>query len=170
MSGEAVTVTQAEMAAFGASDAACYLYPGEHQAPERAAFCAGAAHVAGAAIDYAHALSPTTTAGDELVLQIRALVGFCDDGAVTPKVPHTAIELLRSAATRIQSDAATIAGLREHVERLEAAARPFVNAAEPIINDRAFDIVEWGKRQERITIGQYRALSLATSKGGKEHG
>lgn len=35
--------TQAEMAAFGASDAACYLYPGADQQAERAAFCAGAA-------------------------------------------------------------------------------------------------------------------------------
>lgn len=33
-----------EMAAFGASDAACYHYPDANQAEERAAFCAGAAH------------------------------------------------------------------------------------------------------------------------------
>lgn len=33
-----------ELAAFGASDAACYLYPGEDQSAERAAYCAGAAH------------------------------------------------------------------------------------------------------------------------------
>ncbi|WP_300115101.1 hypothetical protein [Sphingobium sp.] len=31
-----------DMAAFSASDAACCLYPGEHQAAERAAFRAGA--------------------------------------------------------------------------------------------------------------------------------
>lgn len=36
-----------EKAAFGASDAACTLYPGEGQAAERAAFCSGAAHNAG---------------------------------------------------------------------------------------------------------------------------
>lgn len=36
----------ADLAAFGASDAACYLYPGEAQAAERAAFCAGAAYSA----------------------------------------------------------------------------------------------------------------------------
>lgn len=34
--------SQDEAAAVGASDAACHLYPGEHQAAERAAFCAGA--------------------------------------------------------------------------------------------------------------------------------
>lgn len=34
----------ADMAAFGASDAACYLYPGADQQAERAAFCEGAAH------------------------------------------------------------------------------------------------------------------------------
>ncbi len=39
--------TAADLAAFGASDAACYLYPGEDQAAERAAFCAGAAYSAG---------------------------------------------------------------------------------------------------------------------------
>jgi len=38
------TVTRADMAAFGASDAACYFYPGEDQQAERAAFCEGAAH------------------------------------------------------------------------------------------------------------------------------
>lgn len=36
--------TPPELAAFGASDAACYLYPGGHQQAERAAFCSGAAH------------------------------------------------------------------------------------------------------------------------------
>lgn len=40
-----------DMAAFGASDAACYLYPGEYQGAERAAFCAGASH----AVSGAHA-------------------------------------------------------------------------------------------------------------------
>jgi hypothetical protein len=35
-----------DMAAFGASHSACYLYPGEAQQPERAAFCAGAAYIA----------------------------------------------------------------------------------------------------------------------------
>jgi hypothetical protein len=35
-----------EMAAFGASDAACYLYPGEDQQGERAAYCQGAHDVA----------------------------------------------------------------------------------------------------------------------------
>jgi hypothetical protein len=34
---------EAEMRAFGASEMACYLYPGEDQAKERAAFCEGAA-------------------------------------------------------------------------------------------------------------------------------
>jgi hypothetical protein len=38
---------QHEMAAFGASGAACYLYPGEDQQNERAAFCAGASHAIG---------------------------------------------------------------------------------------------------------------------------
>jgi hypothetical protein len=38
---------RADMIAFGASDAACYLYPGEDQSNERAAFCAGAAHAGG---------------------------------------------------------------------------------------------------------------------------
>jgi Lar family restriction alleviation protein len=37
-------IAQQDMAAFGASDMACYEYPGEDQAKERAAFCAGAAH------------------------------------------------------------------------------------------------------------------------------
>ena len=37
---------EAEMVAFGASDAACYYYPGEDQLKERAAFCDGAAHAA----------------------------------------------------------------------------------------------------------------------------
>jgi hypothetical protein len=36
----------ATMAAFGASERACYDYPGELQSPERAAFCAGAAWAA----------------------------------------------------------------------------------------------------------------------------
>lgn len=36
--------TLADMAAFGASDAACTLYPGTDQQAERAAFCEGAAH------------------------------------------------------------------------------------------------------------------------------
>ena len=35
-----------ELAAFGASEAAGYQYPGANQAAERAAFCAGAAHSA----------------------------------------------------------------------------------------------------------------------------
>jgi hypothetical protein len=35
---------EAELAAFGASDPACYFYPGEGQMAERAAFCAGAAY------------------------------------------------------------------------------------------------------------------------------
>lgn len=35
-----------ELAAFGASEAAGYQYPGADQAAERAAFCAGAAHAA----------------------------------------------------------------------------------------------------------------------------
>jgi hypothetical protein len=34
--------TPAEMAAFGASDAACVLYSGANQQPERAAYCQGA--------------------------------------------------------------------------------------------------------------------------------
>ncbi|KPF74581.1 hypothetical protein IP68_12545 [Blastomonas sp. AAP25] len=33
---------EAVAAAFGASDMACYLYPGEEQQPERAAYCKGA--------------------------------------------------------------------------------------------------------------------------------
>lgn len=36
-------VSDADMRAFGASDAACYAYPGEDQGPLRAAFMAGAA-------------------------------------------------------------------------------------------------------------------------------
>lgn len=32
-----------DLAAFGASDAACYKYPGEDQLKERAAYCEGAA-------------------------------------------------------------------------------------------------------------------------------
>jgi len=38
--------TQGDMAAFGASNTACYLYPGEGQQKERAAFCAGASFAA----------------------------------------------------------------------------------------------------------------------------
>lgn len=38
--------TVGDMAAFGASEAACYLYPGENQQAERAAFCEGARHSA----------------------------------------------------------------------------------------------------------------------------
>jgi hypothetical protein len=38
--------SDSEMAAFGASDAACYYYPGEHQQAERVAFCDGAARAA----------------------------------------------------------------------------------------------------------------------------
>jgi len=37
------TPTASDMAAFGASETACILYPGEHQHAERAAFCEGAA-------------------------------------------------------------------------------------------------------------------------------
>lgn len=35
-----------DMAAFGASEAACYKYPGADQQPLRAAFCEGAAWAA----------------------------------------------------------------------------------------------------------------------------
>ena len=38
------TRDEIDMAAFGASDAACYEYPGKNQQAERLAFCAGAAH------------------------------------------------------------------------------------------------------------------------------
>lgn len=51
----------ADMAAFGASDAACYRYPGEDEAPLRHAFCEGAAHcvgVGGIAALHAWALKP----------------------------------------------------------------------------------------------------------------
>lgn len=44
-------VDAVEMAAFGASEHACALYPGEDQAAERAAFIAGAAHEAKSAVD-----------------------------------------------------------------------------------------------------------------------
>ena len=42
----AAEVSAGDMAAFGASEHACILYPGEDQVPERAAFCAGAAALA----------------------------------------------------------------------------------------------------------------------------
>lgn len=44
--GGAAEPTLTDMAAFGASDAACTLYPGADQQAERAAFCEGAAHAA----------------------------------------------------------------------------------------------------------------------------
>ena len=51
-------IDPADGAAFAASDAACYLYPGEGQALERAAFCAGAG-IGAVAIDMVlDALSP----------------------------------------------------------------------------------------------------------------
>jgi len=60
----------AEMAAFGASDAACYLYPGEDQQAERAAFCAGAAHGASAL----QALAPTNPGAAEAMREAAAKV------------------------------------------------------------------------------------------------
>lgn len=44
MTDDTPPASPADMAAFGASDAACYLYPGADQQAERAAFCEGAAH------------------------------------------------------------------------------------------------------------------------------
>ncbi|GAA3266085.1 hypothetical protein GCM10020258_34560 [Sphingomonas yabuuchiae] len=49
--GKGVSGDAAELAAFGASEHACALYPGEDQAAERAAFIAGATHQAKPAVD-----------------------------------------------------------------------------------------------------------------------
>ena len=74
-----------------------------------------------------HRQSPAPTAGDELVEPWGCQVGEALNGLMTDCPDHVR-PVLNLAATRIQSDAAIIAGLRERVERLERALEPFDDA------------------------------------------
>lgn len=88
-----------DMLAFGATDAACYAYPGENQQAERAAFCAGAASLAAsiassadlrAKLDVAlEVLAELTTTRDTLAALINP-----DPAQVTVAPVQHVVELL----------------------------------------------------------------------------
>lgn len=108
------SATAADMAAFGASDAACYHYPGEDQQAERAAFCAGAAHSA----------RPAATAGEVERVALKGRGFDSSTGGFTEL-------LVGDRAFGKHEVIAALASDRGEIERLREAlrlARPIVEA------------------------------------------
>lgn len=101
--------TQADLAAFGASDAACYLYPGEDQQKERSAFCEGAAHAVSSLDPAGEAVTQET---DRLEQEITAWAfAHGVDGAIRNDLMHRLRALASSRDGRVEGLRVDIRGI-----------------------------------------------------------
>lgn len=113
-----------ELAAFGASEAAGYQYPGGNQAAERAAFCAGAAHAA--------SLPPAADPAMVTVLR-QALEDVCDPLSYLQRKAEAEGSRLNGMAYTIANDIATV----QRIARAALAAAPTIPATGEAKNDPA---------------------------------